>query len=454
MTNDGHPIAMPATVWPRRVAAAACFVSVLAVWPAAADQIGLTAIIGDYKSDNSLQVADPTARLGDLDNVAKMSVSTYGNKETERIRTDWSAAVSHEMYSQDALGNHTYYDVLWGLDAQVVPKRFVWRFEDTFGQVLIEPGKPDTPLNREGLNVFATGPTLSLPINDRTEFRAFAIARNSVYPDDRTAGASSSEWDVGFARHASDRTEFGFHVAESEGDFINPGMNPFDTQKAYFQFAAKGSVTTLTAEVGLNRALKPVETGDEPYLRLIIKKTLSTGSLLELALSDLITNSAEQFGELARGQPPGQTYEVIESVYELRTARLGYSKTQGRLELKFGVSAREEQPIDEPTIPDRYYQVLDASIYRVWGSKTGIRFYGTLTKRRFDRGATREDTDTETGFEIAKPFRSPVCRWVIDFSRWARNSTEPSAEYTEHRIGVYVRYSKFLFQRKRRDVQH
>ena len=122
--------------------------------------------------------------------------------------------------------------------------------------------------------------------------------------------------------------------------------------------------------------------------------------------------------------------------------------------MKFGISARSEQPIGEPTIPDRYYQIFDASVYRVLGSKTGIRFYGTLTKRRFDLGATREDTDTVTGFEIAKPFRSPVCRWVIDFSRTARNSTDPLAEYTEHRLGFYIRYSKFIFQRLRRDLQH
>jgi hypothetical protein len=441
-------------MWPRCIAAGLCFVAALAARPAAGDQIGITAIVGDYKSDNSLQVLDPTATRGNLDNVAKMSVFTYGNKETPRVKTDWSAGVVREMYSQDVLGNHDYFDVTWGLDLQLVPKRFQWRFEDTFGQILVEPTKPDTPLNREGLNVFATGPTIALPINDRTEFRAYGIARNSVYPDDPTAGAKSTEADIGFARHASDRTEFGFHLAESDGEFVNPGMNPYETEKAYFHFAAKGSVTTLTADVGVNRALKPVVTGNEPYLKLDIKKKLSTGSSLELSLSDQITNSAEQFGALAREQPPGQTLEVIESVYELRTARLGYLRTEGRLEMKLGVSARKEEPIDEPTIPDRYYQVFDASIYRVWGSKTGIRFFGTLTKRRFDQGATREDTDTETGFEIAKPFRSPVCRWVIEFSRYARNSTDPLAEYTEHRIGAYVRYSKFIFQRKRRDVQH
>src|SRR5262245_44123310 len=188
MTNGNHTIAASATIWPRGLGAAAYFVAVLFVQPAVADQIGITAIVGDYKSDNTLQVADPTATRGNLDNVARMSVSTYGNKETARIKTDWSAGVSLDMYSQDVLGNHTYYDVLWGLDVQLVPKRFQWRFEDTFGQVLIDPQQPDTPLNREGLNVFATGPTIALPINDRTEFRAFAIERNTVYPDDRTVG--------------------------------------------------------------------------------------------------------------------------------------------------------------------------------------------------------------------------------------------------------------------------
>jgi hypothetical protein len=456
MSSDNNAIALPAATWPRGIAAAACFVMVLVARPASADQIGITAVLGGYKSDNSLQVADPTASRGNLDDVVKMSVYTYGNKETARFKTDWTAGVAREMYSQDVLGNHNYYNVVWGLDAQIVPKRFQWRFEDTFGQILVAPGLPDTPLNRQGLNVFSTGPTIALPINSRTEFRAFAVARNSVYPDDRTAGATSREADIGFARSANERTEFGFHLATSEGEFINPGMQPYETEKAYFHFVAKGTVTTLKAEVGVNRALKPIATGTEPYLKLDIQKTLSTGSLLELSLSDQLTNSAEQFGTLARAQPPDQSVELnqFESVYELRTARLGYAKTQGRLELKFGVSARWEEPIGEPTVPDRYYKVFDASIYRVLGSKTGIRFYGTLTERRFDQGANRQDTDTETGFEIAKPFRSPVCRWVIDFSRYARNSTDPSAEYTEHRIGAYIRYSKFIFQRKRRDLQH
>jgi hypothetical protein len=452
MKSGSNAIAKPATTRPRRIAAAACFVAVLFTRPGAADQIGLTAIVGDYKSDNTLQVVDPTATRGNLDNVASMSVYTYGNKQTARFTTDWNAGVQYDMYSQASLGDHTYFNVNWGLEAQIVPKRFQWRFDETLGQVLVDPQKPDTPLNREGLNAFSTGPTIALPINERTEFRASGLATNTHYPDDKTSGGNSRQADIGFARSATDRTEFGFHLAMTDGEFINPGMSPYETEKAFFHFEARGTVTTLKADVGLNQALKPVVTGSEPYLKLDIQKTLPTGSLLELSLSDELTNAIDQYGSLADAHPPGESVELnqFESIYQLRTARFAYSRTDGRLQMQFGLSAREEQPVGTPSAPARYYKTLDFNIYRVWGSKTGIRFYGGITERRFEQIADRQDTDTQIGFEIAKPFRGPVCRWVIDFSRYSRNSSDALSEYTEHRIGAYIRYSKFIFQRKRR----
>jgi hypothetical protein len=178
-------------------------------------------------------------------------------------------------------------------------------------------------------------------------------------------------------------------------------------------------------------------------------------------MSRQLTNVSEQFGTLA-GDPysapvPGDTDDTtaalpvntFEALYQAWTARLGYVQEAGKRDIRVALSRREEESLTGEANGDQAFTALEGSWYRIVSNKTGIRLWAIFTERTFERYADRRDLDTEIGLELARPIYTRGFRWALTLSHYERNSTDPTAEYTENRIGALLRYSKFIFQPRR-----
>jgi hypothetical protein len=442
-------------VWLSVALAAALPPSVLA------QEIGIFSTLGTYRTDN---VNREGVQIGSkMSNVSTATVGTFGNKETKRLKTDWSAALISSHFTDDSLEAHNYADLTWTLDADIVPRRFTWRIRDDLGEVLVDSTLPDTPLNRAGYNTFITGPILNIPVSEKMGLSASAQT-NESHSDEDSLGGSSDSVELALVRLLSARSSAAFRVAHTDGQFNSETIGNYDTDKAFFRFDTTGGLTTLTADVGLNRASVPVVTDNLPFYQFEIVRTLPTGSTLELTLARQLTNVAEQFGRLA-GDPddpriPGDSDDAtraldlgaVEALYQARSATLGYVLKRDLLDIRASISRRTEESLRGRANGQITYDVLEGSWYRIISSKTGIRLWTVFTDRAFEGNTDRSDRDTEVGLELAKPIYSPAFRWVLTLSRYARDSTDPTAEYTEYRLGALLRYSKFIFQPRRAEI--
>jgi hypothetical protein len=142
----------------------------------------------------------------------------------------------------------------------------------------------------------------------------------------------------------------------------------------------------------------------------------------------------------------------IEALYEAWTTRVDYTYRQGKTDIRVGLSHREEDSLTGTASANQSFDILEGSWYRIVSSKTGIRLWTVFTERNLALDSDREDFDTEVGLELARPIYSRAFRWVLTLSWYERDSTDPTAEYTEWRVGALLRYSKFIFMPRRNET--
>jgi len=247
------------------------------------------------------------------------------------------------------------------------------------------------------------------------------------------------------------------YAAESEGTY--KAFGKFKTENAFLRFGAVGAFTEIKAEAGVNRALQPLNTRYLPSIDLSVARTSDTGSSFDLKLQRKITNPSEQFGLIAGssigvGGATGAGTGAFDinntlSLYDSRLVRLSYKTKRRRTEVQLGLSYRKEDTLDgSPRIEHRRIEGVDAMYHRIWGSKTGIVLYGSYEIHHGELYEGREDRELALGAEFAKPLGGPGLRWVLTIEHRDRTSSDSLNDYHELRIGAYLRYSKFIYNRQ------
>src|SRR2546423_5097017 len=115
-----------------------------------------------------------------------------------------------------------------------------WRLRDNLGQILVTPGKPDTPLNRADFNVVSTGPAFHVPVTRTTWVGADALYTNTYY-ERQTLNGDQLNLALGFNRNLSYKTDIGAYVGETEGTYKNFGR--FRTENGLVRFNGDGAFT-------------------------------------------------------------------------------------------------------------------------------------------------------------------------------------------------------------------
>jgi hypothetical protein len=438
---------------PRAVRALWWVIACLCAGTGRADEIGVFGLAGMYNTNNPDRVSTGAMH----DNVGYVTLGTYGAWQTGRLTSHWNLDESGITYLHSKYGSKSYptanlrstYEALSGIVS--------WRLMEDFGQIVSNPGQADTPLNRGDFNVFSTGPKLKIPLGARTFVESSALYTHSYY-ELSTLSGDSNDVELGINRSLAPKMSLGIYAGRTDGSTEQYGR--FNTQRASLRFLATGAWTTLVVDGGLNRAERPVRTGNLPFYGVDMVRKLPTGSQIEFSASRALTNAAQQFGVFSSGAtvpattgggaPPGSAIDLntTTDLFDATTVRASASTKPRRTEWAAGLSWRKEDALPGFHGDHRRYATVDFSYYRVWNSKTGIRFYGAYGITRGEIHADQYDHYSVVGCEFAKPINTNALRWVATLERSTRTSNNNEARYEEIRIGFYLRYSKFVYQRE------
>lgn len=398
------------------------------------------------------------ASVGNSDNIA--SVPTDETSET--IQTVGLAFVLTEDSPKttiDIAGNALFYryvdgtfdeELIGGASVSVVrtlvPERFFWNLDDDFGQQIIDPLRAATPINREDINIFRTGPEYVLPLGDRTAMRLDGRYSKITYAETSVVDNARRRAQLTFERTIGPRAvaDIGFNAEDIDFDLFD---NDLKRRQVYIGANLTGARSSFVARVGVNDFSSEEESESEPesedeglLFDLAFSRQVGRRGTLNLEVEHGFSDSGDIFGF---GQGIDRDFTVTQDaittpdVMELDSLAVSYDVQSVRTSWSLRMFHVDENYVTEDHI-DRKRDGLRFGMMRSFSSRWRLFLRGRVTRRDFYE-LNRVDDDKIASLEISRRLGGAA---EIGFrvEQFTRESDEPLAEYEENRVFVTFRF--------------
>lgn len=185
-------------------------------------------------------------------------------------------------------------------NVDIVPSRFRWFFDDAYGQVRTDVFEAEGPLNREAINVFSTGPELTVPFA-----RRLALSMRSTYSDRKheetdTVDVESLGHEIRVYRQMNSTSRIGIGGARTEFEYANelPG---FEIESVSIRYERQLATGNVAAEIGQNRVIDDTSDSASALVRFEWRRAVARRSLVSFTAGREFMVAGDLF-QLAEGQ--------------------------------------------------------------------------------------------------------------------------------------------------------
>jgi hypothetical protein len=398
--------------------------------------LGLTA--GASWSDNIARTTGGNEEDGTL---GRAGVILGYHERRSRVQTDVDANAVYEHYFDDTFDDDVLGGVAGTMVAQVVPERFKWLVQENFGQITTDPFSAETPDNRENINYFSTGPdftfrlgsAMSLLLSGRYSSTTY---EKSDFDGERYGGA------VALARQLSGTSSLSLNVTGDRIEFDNSTNNEYDRYQGFVRYNAKGSRTTLAADLGYTAIDNGSSTSNGTLARLSLSRRIAAGSEVRVSAGTQFSDAGDLFRDTQDRQGVQLDAESVISSsdpFESRFVAVGWDFSRNRT--SFGVTAQySEEKYEKVSANDRTVALWSAYMTRDISRALQLRLYGTLEQEEFD---TLNFDDDELRLIAALAWSVGRTLEVrLQYERYDRDSsTAASQEEIENRASLFLTWS-------------
>ena len=423
-----------------------------------------TQIPGETSTALSPPPADLTlygiaAGIGETDNV-NLSSTNPKSQTLAATNLDFDLRRSGSRLDASALGTFTDLDYLQGAYSNQILGRFdglataklwsdrlKWEFADDYGEEQTDPFAAVTPVNLQRVNVFTTGPDLTLRPSYSTFVNLGAHYEQINYQTSPFSGHTllgSAE----FGRNLSPLSSLSLVVQAEALRFNNTIVNTdYDRREAYGRYVIQGARTSIDAQLGATQANDAgASWKTSPLVRLRLTRRVSPFSVLTLGGGREYTDAAGSFSSLSSGAGGG----IVVAPVAQTTAN--YVRDYGsagwefqRLRTALGLTANwEHDAYDFQTVFDVTREDIGVNLGRDLTPKLALSITGTADRYEYVNQGFTDKFGTIGGGLIYRPGR-----WFIVYARYdhafRRASGAPTvlfgqAGYDENRVFVMVGY--------------
>jgi len=391
--------------------------------------------------------------VGHSDNITRVSE----NQVDETLATlgthlDWTkatrrldATVFVDLDYVEYLDNTYDGEVVGTADANltfsIVPERFTWQVQDSFGQAQSDPFSPVTPENSENVNYFTTGPDLLLGFGTQNSMRLFARYSPTHYEVTDLDGESVSSG-LSLIRALSGASRVALNATNTENTFDNPANIGYERRSASVSYDFTGGRTTLSTQVGYSwiELDDGTKNGGE-LLELTLTREISSSSSLELSAGSQFSDAGDALrGISSGGGSVGGPSQVLATSdpFENRDIALTWDFRRNRTGFSLGASY-EEAVYEVQSQFDRTRITYNAAFSR--------ELQPTLSFELTAHYSEDEYTVTNVKFDDLQA--SASLTWSMSrhlglrfsLEHYDRNSTFPGGTYGERRAFVTFTYS-------------
>ena len=407
----------------------------LSTAPSEAAELEASYSLGVAYSDNINRLPEN----GLSETIASAGMFLALTENTRRIRADVRGMLNYREYMDNAYDGDLVAALDGLLDVNVIDERLTWLFEENYGRVLSDPFRPETPENAENVNLFTTGPDISLFRVGRT---ASGITLRYSQLDYETRPLDyerrSARFWVGREIRRDQDLSVNFDIEEVELDeAIAPA---FTRRSVYLRYDARLSRNVFAVEGGLTEQEISSRTSDGVRFNLTWSRQISARSQLTLNVGRSFADQGNVF-RFQRGiaQDLDSVGDITEtgSPFVLENAGLVYRFASERTAMSARVSASDQEYELQPDLDRRDVRVelhaqrdMSARLFA-----TGeLRFH----RRNF---ADERDDDLIAAAAGVGLHLSPSLDLALVYTRTSRDSNTTSNEYDENRAELVLTYT-------------
>ena len=265
--------------------------------------------------------------------VAIAGLKFDASRESTRFDGSFLADLQFNKYMDDAFENENLSSFELDAEFKLAPDVFHWVVFDKFGVLQQDPFRADTPENRENVNLFETGPDLTVRLGDqgsaklggRYRSNKFEISNidNTTVTGSLSLSRALSPNRILSLNGSADRIEFEDSVAYSD----------FDRKSAYLGFTSKISNGSLTLNIGVNELLIEGETYSGTLMGLSWSRQLTNISTINVNYNERFSDAGDLFRRYeSYGDRPGdaQPFTPTGDPFEVSALRIGYDYEKER----------------------------------------------------------------------------------------------------------------------------
>ena len=243
------------------------------------------------------------------------------NKRSDTIASagaQFSVLEQSRKLSADVVGDLAFLDYLRNTyDSQVIGNvrasalanfaqdRFGWAVDDNFGQTRLDLSTPGTPVNRENINYFSTGPNVALNLFSPETMLRLAARYSRV--DYQTSPLDSVRYSglLGVERQLSSASSVSINAGDERVEpEAQSGIANYDRQELYGRYDLNGALTKLAIDAGITRIDQAGLINSGGLLRLRLSRKLG-------GLSTLTVEAGREFADAGSALASNSTIAVV-----------------------------------------------------------------------------------------------------------------------------------------------
>jgi len=323
----------------------------------------------------------------------------------------------------------------------LVDERLYWMVQNNFGQALFDPLRPASPGNRENVNFFTTGPTLSFLPGGRSPIRIdvrYSRVSYEIRPNDneRLSGTLSIGRDI--SRESTVSVNLSGERVEFDDNELNPPIERYD---AYVRYETTGSRSTFGIDIGYNQVEYDGNEGTGTLVRIDYSRETSANGTFKVSGGSRYSDQGNIFRfyrEITEGL--GETSDTTDttSPFQNNFFRVSYNLVQERYSIGASADFNQEDYKDDSGNDRDVYRGnmrLQREVSRTVFVGARVSFH-----RREFKYQSRRDDDLILGVNIGYRF-SAGFNVSIDYQYWQRNSITPGADFHENRVFIRASYT-------------
>ncbi len=249
--------------------------------------------IGAAKSDNIAR----TDMFAIEETIALAGLNLDLQYESRKVWASLITDLEYRDYTNDTFDNEVVGSLDADVELQFAPEVFSWIIRDQFGNLVTNPFQANTPINRQYVNRFSTGPDLRLRFGSST-----AIELGGRYHSNRFEISDIDSEEryarISLVRAMSPHRSISLNVTGSRIEFDNTVLNSnYDRRAAYLGFQSDAARGSLTLNLGINELDDDGEVVDGNLINVSWDREISPSTTFTLAFREGLTDAAGRLGQ-------------------------------------------------------------------------------------------------------------------------------------------------------------